>query len=89
VFSLHAQATSGLVKNVAEGTCYTKSYNSSCKLYEVNGSGLTAICIRAFPTEGTYHHGGSVFFDPKSKDEGERAASVAETGEGHDYRSCL
>ena len=71
LLSLQAQATLGLVKDVADGTCFMKSYNSSIPLYEVKGSGLRAICISEFqPEEHTkFHHGDACDFEPRPKTE--------------------
>ena len=45
LLSLAAQATLGLQKDVRTGSCYLKDYDDYVQLYEVEGSGLRAICI--------------------------------------------
>eukprot|EP00972_Heterocapsa_arctica_P080835 11913532-Heterocapsa_arctica.AAC.1 len=48
LLSLHAKSTLGLVKGTATGKCYLKEHDDYCQLYEVEGSGLRAICVSDF-----------------------------------------
>eukprot|EP00972_Heterocapsa_arctica_P005019 744462-Heterocapsa_arctica.AAC.1 len=48
LLSLRAQCTLGFVKDAVTGKCYLKEYDDYSQLYEVEGSGLKAICVIDF-----------------------------------------
>eukprot|EP00975_Prorocentrum_lima_P057799 12120839-Prorocentrum_lima.AAC.1 len=48
LLSLYAQSTLDFMKDVTSGQCYLTGYETYCQLYEVEGSGLRAVCISDF-----------------------------------------